>query len=367
MNKKLAVVGAGNGGQALAGHLALLGHKVNLLEHPTYKEKIEAIREKGSNIQLEGAIKGEGGLEKATVNPEEALEGVEFVFVVAPAFAQRPLIEMIMPFMKAEMKIILIPGNFGSLELMNFFRKENCEKPLLIGETNTLPYACRQKSPGVIDIWGIKTEVLLAVLPSKHNETARMELAEIFPVNIAKAKNVLETSFSNLNMVVHCPTMILNAGRIESERGNFRFYTDGMTPSVCKVCEMVDQERIRVGSRLGLTLQTQKEWLKRSYSLEGDTLYELLQGSPVYGKHGPDAPRILSHRYLTEDVPYLLVPVASFGRHLGIPCPLIESIILIAGVINERDFFSEGRTINKLGLDETKLENWDKLLDEGIC
>lgn len=364
MKPVIAVLGAGNGGQALAGDLAFRGISVRLFEHPDFGEKMSLIKKKGG-IELLGRQKGFGKLEKITLDAEEALDGADIVYLVAPSFAQQPILEFVAPYLREAMKVVLIPGNFGSLEAAVWLEKSKAAMPLL-GETNTLPYACRQIEPGVVDIWGIKTKVLMAAFPSQRNQELFQSVAGVFPTPIVAASNVLETGFSNLNMVVHCPTMILNAGRIESEKGNFRFYTDGMSPSVCKVVESVDIERMAVGKALGLDLQSQTRWLRETYSLEGETLYDVLQNSQVYGGHGADAPKVLSHRYLTEDVPYLLVPVASFGRAFGVSCPLIESVILFAGVINDRDFFKEGRTLEKLGFAAAEPAAVSRVLENGF-
>ncbi|MGC9490779.1 MAG: NAD/NADP octopine/nopaline dehydrogenase family protein, partial [Thermovirgaceae bacterium] len=224
----------------------------------------------------------------------------------------------------------------------------------------------RQVEPGIVDIWGVKTKVMVGVFPSGRSAELFDAIRDMFPTPVIEAADVLETSLSNLNMVVHCATMVLNAGRIESEKGNFRFYTDGMSPSVCKVAEGIDKERLAIGKALGYDLQSQIQWLKETYSLEGDTLYDVLQSSGVYGGHGADAPKSLSYRYLTEDVPFLLVPVASFGRALGVPCPLIDSIILLAGAINDRDFYEEGRTLKRLGLQSAGREDIVKTLGTGF-
>jgi len=77
-----------------------------------------------------------------------------------------------------------------------------------------------------------------------------------------------------------------------------------MTPSVCKISEIADEERISIGRALGLNLQPQTQWLKETYGLEGGNLFEVLQGSDVYGGHGVNAPKTMTHRYLTEDVTY---------------------------------------------------------------
>ncbi len=364
MQSTVAVLGAGNGGQALAGHLALKGYPVRLFEHPDFGEKMDAISRAGG-IELRGSLEGFGKLEEATIDANEALDGADVIYVVAPSFAQRPMMQLAGPSLREDMKVIFIPGNFGPLEIAAWLKREGWPLPLL-GETNTLPYACRQVEPGVVDIWGVKTKVLAGAFPSKRSGELFDAIGEMFPTPIVEAADVLETSLSNLNMVVHCATMVLNAGRIESEKGNFRFYTDGMSPAVCKVVEGVDLERRAIGKALGYDLQSQTEWLKETYSLQGDTLFDVLQSSNVYGGHGADAPKALSHRYLTEDVPYLLVPVASLGRSLGVPCPLIESVILFAATMNDRDFFKEGRSLEKLGLDNASRESVAEMLKEGF-
>jgi len=364
MKPTVAVLGAGNGGQALAGHLALKGYVVRLFEHPDFGEKMNSIASAGG-IELRGSLEGFGRLEKATVDVKEALEGAEVVYIVVPSFAQQPIMELAAPYLGENMIVIFVPGNFGPLEIASWLKKEGWPLPLL-GETNTLPYACRQVEPGIVDIWGVKTKVMVGVFPSGRSLELFDAIRDMFPTPVIEAADVLETSLSNLNMVVHCATMVLNAGRIESEKGNFRFYTDGMSPSVCKVAEGIDKERLAIGKVLGYDLQSQIEWLRETYSLEGDTLYDVLQSSGVYGGHGADAPKSLSYRYLTEDVPFLLVPVASFGRALGVPCPLIESVILLAGTINDRDFYEEGRTLEKLGLQSAGREDIAKILSTGF-
>jgi len=363
MKPVVTVLGAGNGGQALAGHLALKGYSVRLYEHPDFGEKVPVIEGRGG-IELRGNLEGFGELEKVTTNAEEALAGADMVYVAAPSFAQKPIIDKAGPFIGEGMKVVFIPGNFGSLEAVNWLDAGKKEG-ILLGETNTLPYACRQIEPGVVDIWGVKTKVLMAALPSERNEELVDAVRDMFPSDIVEMSNVLETSFSNLNMVLHCPTMILNTGRIESREESFRFYTDGMTPSVCKVSEIADEERVSVGKALGLQLQSQIQWLKETYNLEGKNLFEVLQGSDVYGGHGADAPKTMTHRYLMEDVPYLLVPVASFGRAFGVPCPVIESIILLAGKINDKDYFSEGRTLERMGFHSADIESIREKLVKG--
>ena len=59
---------------------------------------------------------------------------------------------------------------------------------------------------------------------------------------------------------------------------------------------------------------------------------------------------ISNARYITEDVPYGLVTCSSLGKMLGIKTPTFDSIIQLASVMNQVDYMTEGRTVEKLGL-----------------
>ena len=349
----VSVLGAGNGGQALSAHLTINGCEVNLFEHPKFKENIEKINKKGG-IELSVKLQGFAKISLATTNIKKAIEGTSVIIIVAPSFAQKAFIEMAVPHLVDSQIIMLVPGNFGSFEVKKILKKNS--KNLTIVETNSLPYACRKIEEGKVNIWGVKTHISIASLPATEIKNVAKVLSNFFPIPLTPTKNSLAISFSNPNMIVHCPTMILNAGRIESTNGDFMFYCEGMTKSVCRIMGMMDKERLVIGEKLSLDLISTYDWLKETYRLKGDDLHELLSTNPVYGQHGADAPKVLNHRYLTEDVPHLLVPVASFGRLLGLQTPIIDTIITLASAINGIDHFKKGRNLDMLGLQGMSIE-----------
>jgi len=347
--KKIAILGAGNGGQALSGHLAMKGNDVRLYEHPAFAEKLDKIKAQGG-IQLTGAIEGFGKL-KASSKMEEVLKGAEVVYVVVPSFGQMPIMKEALPFLEDGMKFIFIPGNFGSLEATKLMKDNGTQAEVLLCETDTLPYACRADAPGKVHVWGLKKGMSIAAFSASRTVDLIREIQEVFPIPLHAAKNVLSIAFSNLNMIVHCAAVLLNAGRIEGTQGDFRFYTDGITPAVGRLEELLDAERVKVGDAYGLDLMPAVEWIKTAYPVEGETIYELLSKNPVYAKHGSDAPKTVKHRYVTEDVPNLLVPVVNFARAASIETPLTDSLITLLSAINNDDYLGEGRNLARLGLE----------------
>ncbi|MBN1333024.1 MAG: NAD/NADP octopine/nopaline dehydrogenase family protein [Synergistales bacterium] len=352
--KKIAVLGAGNGGQALSGHLAMKGNDVRLYEHPAFADKLEKIKQQGG-IELNGAIEGFGRL-RASSDMEEVLEGTEVVYVVVPSFGQIPIMKEALPYIEEGMKFIFIPGNFGSLEAMKLMKDKGVRSDVLLCETDTLPYACRADAPGKVHVWGLKKGMSIAALPASLTEDLISHIQEVFPIPLHPAGNVLSIAFSNLNMIVHCAAVLLNAGRIEGTGGDFRFYTDGITPAVGRLEELLDAERVKVGDAYHLGLIPAVEWIKKAYPVDGESIYELLSKNPVYAKHGSDAPKTVKHRYVTEDVPNLLVPVVSFARAAGVETPLTDSLITLLSAINGDNYLEEGRNLSRLGLEGVSMD-----------
>lgn len=349
---RVTVLGAGNGGQTLAGDLALRGNDVVLYEHPDFSDKIEAIRARGSCIELEGKISGKGCLASATTDIAEAVGHADVLFFVMPSFGQEPVLDLAVPFVRPGQLLVFIPGNFGSLVARKKLADAGLEGEVLLAETDTLPYATRQVEPGRVAVWGVKEYLWVGSLPASRTVKVLSTLEPVFPIAMKPMENVLAVAFANTNMILHCPTMVTNAGRIESDERGFQFYTQGMTPSVCRVMEIMDRERLAVGSRLGLSLITEFEDATANYKSERtyESLYDVLHNSPVYGGHGADSPKSLAHRYLSEDVPYLLVPVSRFGAATGVPTPVIDSVITLAEALNGVSYRQGGRSLEKMGL-----------------
>ena len=62
-------------------------------------------------------------------------------------------------------------------------------------------------------------------------------------------------------------------------------------------------------------------------------------------------PFSMQDRYITEDVPMGVTLTASLGRKLGIPTPTYDSIIHVASLVNETDYYRTGRNLANLKLD----------------
>jgi opine dehydrogenase len=166
-----------------------------------------------------------------------------------------------------------------------------------------------------------------------------------------------------MGAIFHPALTLLNAGWIESTHGDYQFYIDGVTPSVARMLEVLDRERVTVASALGIRARTALEWLKLAYDTSGADLHEAIHNQPGY--YGIKAPATLNHRYLFEDVPMSLVPIASLGKRYGVSVRGMESMIQVASIIHRTDYWRRGRTVEKLGLDQWSVSELTRFVQEG--
>lgn len=342
---RFCVVGAGHGGLCMAGHLGLQGFRVRLYNRS--EEHLEGVRWHGG-VLLSGEVCGFGAVELATHQIGNALAGADVIMVVTPANAHRPLAQLMAPHLEDGQILVLNPGRTGgALEVDATLRESGCKALVLTAEAQTFLYASRSLSRSEGRIFKIKHAVPLATIPSFWIPEALAVIHQAFPGFIA-GTNVLTTSFDNIGAVFHPALTLLNAGWIEATGGDFEYYLEGVTPSVGRVLESIDAERIRVGTGLGLQCITARQWLYRSYDSTGANLCEAIRNTSSYA--GIKAPVDIQHRYIFEDVPMSLVPMSSLGAQLGIATPTIDMIIRLGCLLHGRDFFSEGRTVERLGL-----------------
>jgi len=360
----VAVLGAGNGGHAAAADLTMRGFNVNLYESPEFEENIKPIVKNGG-VQFSGAA-GEGfaRLRKVTTNIKEAIEDVEIVMVVTPAFAHETLAKKCAPYLHGQ-PVVVNPGHTGgALAFARHLKEAGYAGDLRIGETMVLTYICRMTSPGQVKIFHVMKKLLFSAFPSRLKEEIYRDFRELYPA-VVLGENVLDTSLTNLAAVMHPPGMLLNAGWIEFTKGAFKFYYEGITHSVARVAEALDSERLRIMQTLGLKPIPFTEWyyLQGCTPVQAKSVYEALQAG------GPDqylkAPGTLDHRYVNEEVNFGLVPIASLGRMFGVITPNIDALIGIASTMRHVDFWKEGLTAQKLGIAELSLEGLNQFLKDG--
>lgn len=342
---KIAVIGAGNGGQSIAGYLALQGYETSLYDIDV--QKMNILKQKGG-IELTGRIEGFGKIDCITTDIAEAVKGAEIVMVTTVANAHRAVAKSMAPYVEEHQMIILNPGRTcGALVFNQTLQTEGCTKRYYLGEAQTLVYACRVIENGKVNIIGVKDEVFLAGLPASDTEYILSKINPMYPCFV-KADNVLRTSLENIGAMFHPCVCLFNAATIERQ-DEFWFYRD-MTEQVARFIEKFDQERLAVGKAYGVDLLSVTEWIKFAYKdTEGDTLCERMKNNPAY--HDIKAPGTIFTRQLTEDIPTGVLPIMELGKAAGVDVPLLTSMVNTIEALLDMDLHTNGRSLKNLGLE----------------
>jgi opine dehydrogenase len=348
---EIAVLGAGHGGLAMAGHLALMGFPVRLYNRT--EERIWGVISTGGVEMVGDEVEGFGPISLATISIEDALRGARLIMVVVPATGHRDIAEICAPHLRDGQIIVLNPGRtFGALEFKQVLSRLGCTADVIIAETQTFIYASRAINPGQARIFGIKNSIPVASIRA-HLIPEVLKLLRIPYHQFIPGDNIFKTSFNNIGSIFHPAVCVLNAGWIE-DLSDFQFYHEGISPSVAKALEAIDAERIAVAESLGIHAMSARHWMYRAYNAAGADLFQAIRANVGY--KGIKAPSHLKMRYLNEDIPMSLVPMASVGRKFGVDTPAIDAIIRLGSLLNGRDYWAEGRTVERLGIADMTLK-----------
>ena len=339
---KICVIGAGNGGQAIAGYLGFTGHDVSLYDID--RTRINNLSTLGG-IQLIGRIEGFGKVECITTDLAEAVKKAKIVMVTTVANAHRAVAKSLAPLVEEGQVIILNPGRTcGALVFNETLQQEGCCNRYYLGEA--LVYACRVIEDGKVNVIGVKDEVFLSGLPASDTDAILRAINPIYP-SFVRADNILRTSLENIGAIFHPCVCLFNAATIERQE-EFWFYRD-MTDQVAGFIEKFDAERLAVGKAYGVDLLSVRDWIKIAYKdTVGETLCERMKNNPAY--HDIKAPGTIFTRQLTEDIPTGVLPIMELGIVAGGDVPLHYSMVNTIEALLNMDLHTTGRSLKNLGL-----------------
>ena len=348
----IGIVGAGPGGLRLSAHLGLAGHAVRL--NDIDDAKLAPLRESGglNVLRLDGSPWGFAKVERATTDLAETVQGADIVIVVSGGNTHPAVARSLAPLLTDGQLVLLIQGNTGgSFIVRRELDRLGCRANVTLAEMDCYPHAMRRPEPLTFRRTTDKRWLQIAAFPASRNSEALDRLKPLFP-QIVAAPDVLHTGLTNMNAVLHVANCISNAARIESG-GGYKFYGEGVTPAVARMYEAVDEERLAVARALGVGVLGLADWFERVYGVREPTLVETIKRLS-YDEDGAyvanRAAGTLDHKYVTEDVPTGLMPIAFLGAAAGVRTPAIDAVVRVAQTMLGRSFEAEARTLERLGL-----------------
>jgi opine dehydrogenase len=73
----------------------------------------------------------------------------------------------------------------------------------------------------------------------------------------------------------------------------------------------------------------------------------------------------INNRYVTEDVPVGCHVYHELGKKFGVPTPIIDSMIVLGGVMNKANYFETGMKLEDLGIAHMSKDELLAYLREG--
>jgi opine dehydrogenase len=343
MSKKFVIIGAGNGGQSLAGDMSIRGVEVQAI----YDKNENAIRPiaKNGGIKMSGpVVQGFGHVKKATINLEEAMSAGDVFLVAITSNFHRELASEMAPYIRPEHTVVLLPGYVGSsISFAKTLMKCGVKELPLIGESLSFPYATRLLEPAHAGIKARKLALPVAAFPANRNQ----EFIEIVKQAIPEAilsQNTLEVGLNNSNPTTHVAFYLFNMGKVESPDVKDADFHSWGTPSVVRIQYAMDNERMEILKALGFKPISYDEFHDICYKGEH---YKPIKQSNEIQSNASQVP----NRFIDEDVPMGLIPMQELGRKLGVPTPTIDVLILMANLVRGKDFSKEGTSLEIMGID----------------
>jgi opine dehydrogenase len=280
-----------------------------------------------------------------------ALEGCDAAVCTLPTFAHAPVARALaLCALPRDVPVVLNPGHTGgALEFHAAFRAVRGESPL-VAECSTLTYVARKYQPERVTVTGRAKAVRVAALPGAERA---LEMARrLFPC-AQPVRDVLNSSLSNVNMVLHPPGAILGAAWVEAKAGDFTFYVEGMTAGVARVMKGLDDERRTVAREFGHDLPNLIEEMQRIGTVEERVTDIQDFAAAIAGGAANSrikAPGSLAHRYYREDFGHGLLPFLALATIAGVPAPTAEALLKLAEMLTGSRYREGGRTAEAMGI-----------------
>ena len=395
-DKPIAVLGAGAVGKAIAGDCALGGAKVRLCDLEPFAEKtlmnVEKVGIKffGEQANLYGFEReGFAKMEKVTTDVAEAVKGAGIIVIATPTFGHVPFFERLIPLLEDGQVIHIFPDNFGTLIFRKMMEEAGCKKDVIVGGWSSSTYGSRVEKYGNVITHKIRVyyrAITLrgAAMPAKDTD-AFIESSKYLPSMDAvtygdgavAGDTVLDTGFSNVNPVLHCPGAILgvstmeNFGRVFGEdKYKFSIYSHAYCESVSTVQYTFYTEECELAAKLGVGIQPyEKEHFFSRENVLGqeymglDYVIPFEEQDPLQYGTGPFT---MENRYITEDIPVGCHVYHELGKTYGVKTPVVDSMINLACAILQRDLTANAYTLDYLGIDNMNVEELNLYLREGV-
>ncbi|HZH51610.1 MAG TPA: NAD/NADP octopine/nopaline dehydrogenase family protein [Microvirga sp.] len=354
---RVAIAGAGGIAFAAAAFLIDNGHDP-ILWSPSGRRTAELAA--GRPLTATGAVSGTFH-PKVASSPLELVSGADAVLIALPAYGHRTVMDAIARHVTDEQIVIISShASFGALYLSKKLAELGTRAPIVAWGTTVT--TGRQKSGTEVHVSTIRSKVDMATVPLSAGERGLAMCRALFGDRFNEKDDLLAIALSNLNPQNHMGIALCNLTRME--RGETWGQHQNVTMAVGRLFEALDEERLDIARGFGLSVRTVREHYHFSYGVPMGPVGEMAQILVERGG-GPMGPATLDTRYVTEDVPFGLLPTVLLGRLTDTPATLHEAGLNLCSALYGRDFGRENDLLPELGLESLSKSDLQRLARGG--
>jgi opine dehydrogenase len=355
---KVGIAGAGAVAFANAVFLENAGHRV-MLWSPSGERTVELSA--GAPLVASGEIDGIFHPEIAG-GAEELVAFADVILLALPAYGHKTVMDALVPHLRAD-QVVLISSHasLGALYLSRLLAERGIALPIVAwGTTATTG---RQPDMTQVLVSTIRSKVDICTLPESRSSEGLAVCRQLFGDRFVERDGLLAIALSNLNPQNHMGIALGNMTRME--RGEIWSQGLNVTPNVGRLLEALDLERLAIARHLGLSVRTIFEHFHLSFHVPVASISEMNQ--EIHRQGGGMGPRSADSRYITEDVPYGLVPTVMLGEMTGQTASLHQAGIEIFSAMFGVDFHRENTLLSALGLERISLAELESLAKRGFA
>ncbi|MDO4413681.1 MAG: NAD/NADP octopine/nopaline dehydrogenase family protein [Erysipelotrichaceae bacterium] len=351
---KIAVLGAGNAGCAIAADLTINGHEVTLIKtsHSLHDDNFEYLKQNDGKMTLNefGEIKS-ANISKVTREIQD-IQGKEMIIILIQTNYHEQLIQRIAPYLEDGQIVLINPGYLSTAYVL----KHCADKNITVVEAESSFIDGRIMKPGYFRVGFRNVRNPVGIYPASKKAETIVKLDQLNE-RLVYLDSVVEAAIHNPNLIVHTVGSVMSIPRVEKAKDEFCVYHEAYTrenPATWRVLEALDAEKMDILEKLGLKRFSYVEACKYRNSLD-----DSMDAKEVFLNYAEmdtraKGPTAVESRYISEDVPQGLVMLESLGKALNVATPIATALIEIASAALGRDLRLEGRTVDKLGADVIK-------------
>ena len=331
---RVAVLGSGAIGLGSAALLAQSGHVPVVWSHSGAP---------GKTLHATGAIEGQWDI-AVVADCARAVTGADAVLLALPANHHRAVIDAVAAHLSPG-QVLIISGHLSFAALYASKRLTGRGVALPIVAWGTTVVTGRRSAPLAVRVGNVRAKVDACALPA--SDAAALDLCRaLFGDRFVPRADLLAIALSNLNPANHLGIALCNLTRME--RGEVWYQNDNITDAVGRLLEALDAERLAIAAAFDLSVRTLREHFHLSFHVPEGPIGEMARALAARGDNTV-APATLDTRYVTEDVPFGLVPTTLLGRLAGRPAVLHEAGVAILSALYGRDLAADNDLLPAMG------------------